>query len=95
MREAGTEEEEREDWQAYKDGRPSPERLAQERCGWPPESKTSWYMEKANVAKSHVELRSDATSSMPGVRMDDANVPTSATPAIVYVWNQFRAGDQL
>lgn len=61
----------------------------------PPNARPSWYMEKANVAISLVEPRSDAASSMPGVKTDDAKVPTSATPEIVYVWNHFRAGDQL
>lgn len=61
----------------------------------PPNARPSWYMEKTNVAMSLVELRLDASSSMPGVKTDGANVPTNANPEIVYVWNHFRAGDQL
>jgi hypothetical protein len=61
----------------------------------PPNARPSWYMENASVAISLVELSSEAAGSMPGVKTDEANVPTKATPEMVYVWNHFRAGDQL
>jgi hypothetical protein len=32
---------------------------------------------------------------MPGVKIDEANVPTKAIPPIVYVWYHFLARDQL
>ena len=61
----------------------------------PPNARPSWYMENASVAISLVELSSEAASSMAGVNTDEAKVPTKATPEIVYVWNHFRAVDQL
>jgi hypothetical protein len=51
----------------------------------PPKASPRAYIEYANVAISCVEPSSVAACSMAGVKTDDANVPTSAIPEIVYV----------
>jgi hypothetical protein len=51
----------------------------------PPKASPRAYIEYAKVAISSVDWSSDAAGSMAGVKTDDANVPTNATPDIVYV----------
>lgn len=52
-------------------------------------------MENASVATVAEDPNSAAVGFMAGVKTLDANVPTSATPEMVYVWNHRRAADQL